>query len=60
MQTLNVGAGQTDQEYQTAQGQPRADLLAESRYPVYLSYTEYCFCGGFILMVMSCTGWLMS
>ncbi len=31
MQTLNVGAGQTDQEYQAAQVQRRADLLADSR-----------------------------
>jgi hypothetical protein len=31
MQTLNVGAGRTDQEYQAAEEQRRADLLAESR-----------------------------
>jgi hypothetical protein len=31
MQTLNVGAGRTDQEYKEAEEQRRADLLAESR-----------------------------
>ena len=31
MQTLNVGAGRTDTEYQAAEGQRRADLRAESR-----------------------------
>jgi hypothetical protein len=31
MQTLNVGAGQTDQEYKAAEEQRRADLLADSR-----------------------------
>src|SRR5579864_4922326 len=31
MQTLNVGAGRTDQEYKAAEEQRRADLLAESR-----------------------------
>jgi hypothetical protein len=31
MQTLNVGAGRTDQEYKAAEDQRRADLLAESR-----------------------------
>jgi hypothetical protein len=31
MQTLNVGAGQTDDEYKAAAEQRRADLLAESR-----------------------------
>src|SRR2546425_11389171 len=31
MQTLNVGAGRTDDEYQVAEEQRRADLLAESR-----------------------------
>jgi len=31
MQTLNVGAGRTDTEYQEAEKQRRADLLADSR-----------------------------
>src|SRR2546426_9559950 len=31
MQTLNVGAGRTDDEYQVAEEQRRADLLADSR-----------------------------
>lgn len=31
MQTLNVGAGRTDQEHKVAQEQHAADLLAESR-----------------------------
>ena len=31
MQTLNVGAGQTDVEYKAAEEQRRADLLADSR-----------------------------
>jgi len=31
MQTLNVGAGRTDNEYQAAEKQHRADLLADSR-----------------------------
>jgi hypothetical protein len=31
MQTLNVGAGRTDQEYKAAEDQRRADLLADSR-----------------------------
>ncbi len=31
MQTLNVGAGRTDNEYQAAEEQRRADLLADSR-----------------------------
>ncbi|MGA8213102.1 MAG: hypothetical protein WB799_05885 [Candidatus Sulfotelmatobacter sp.] len=31
MQTLNVGAGRTDQEYKEAEEQRRADLLADSR-----------------------------
>jgi len=31
MQTLNVGAGRTDQEYKAAEEQRRADLRAESR-----------------------------
>jgi hypothetical protein len=31
MQILNVGAGQTDTEYQQAEEQRRADLLADSR-----------------------------
>jgi hypothetical protein len=31
MQTLNVGAGQTDKEYIAAEERRRADLLAESR-----------------------------
>lgn len=31
MQTLNVGAGRTDDEYKAAEVQRRADLLAESR-----------------------------
>lgn len=31
MQTLNVGAGRTDQEHKAAQEQHAADLLAESR-----------------------------
>ena len=31
MQTLNVGAGRTDTEYQVAEEQRRADLRAESR-----------------------------
>jgi len=31
MQTLNVGAGRTDDEYKAAEEQRRADLLAESR-----------------------------
>jgi hypothetical protein len=31
MQTLNVGAGRTDQEYKEADEKRRADLLAESR-----------------------------
>jgi hypothetical protein len=31
VQTLNVGAGQTDQEYRAAEQQRRADLLAKSR-----------------------------
>jgi len=31
MQTLNVGAGQNDDEYKAAEEQRRADLLAESR-----------------------------
>jgi hypothetical protein len=31
MQTLNVGAGRTDKEYQEAEEQRRADLLADSR-----------------------------
>jgi hypothetical protein len=31
MQTLNVGAGRTDEEYQAAEDQRRADLLADSR-----------------------------
>jgi hypothetical protein len=31
MQTLNVGAGRTDEEYKAAEEQRRADLLAESR-----------------------------
>jgi hypothetical protein len=31
MQTLNVGAGQTDEDYKKAEGQRRDDLLADSR-----------------------------
>ncbi len=31
MQTLNVGAGQTDQEYKATEEQRRTDLSAESR-----------------------------
>ncbi|MFY9682307.1 MAG: hypothetical protein WA416_09830 [Candidatus Sulfotelmatobacter sp.] len=31
MQTLNVGAGRTDEEYKEAEDQRRADLLANSR-----------------------------
>lgn len=31
MQILNVGAGQTDKEYEEAEGRRRADLLADSR-----------------------------
>lgn len=31
MQTLNVGAGQSDEEYKAAEQQRRADLLADSR-----------------------------
>jgi len=31
MQTLNVGAGRTDNEYQAAEEQRRTDLLADSR-----------------------------
>jgi hypothetical protein len=31
MQTLNVGAGRTDEEYQAAEEQRRADLRADSR-----------------------------
>jgi hypothetical protein len=31
MQTLNVGAGRTDEEYKAAKEQRRADLLADSR-----------------------------
>jgi hypothetical protein len=31
MQTLNVGAGRTDEEYKAAEDQRRADLLANSR-----------------------------
>ena len=31
MQTLNVGAGRTDQEYTAIEAQRRADLLADSR-----------------------------
>jgi hypothetical protein len=31
MQTLDVGAGRTDQEYKAAEDQRRADLLADSR-----------------------------
>jgi len=31
MQTLNVGAGRTDNEYKAAEAQHRADLLSESR-----------------------------
>src|SRR5882757_4686265 len=31
MQTLNVGAGRTDQEYKAAEDQRRDDLLADSR-----------------------------
>ncbi len=31
MQTLNVGAGRTDEEYKEAEQQRRADLLADSR-----------------------------
>jgi hypothetical protein len=31
MQTLNVGAGRSDEEYQAAQEQQRADLRAQSR-----------------------------
>jgi hypothetical protein len=31
MQTLNVGAGQTDEEYKAAEDHRRADLLADSR-----------------------------
>jgi hypothetical protein len=31
MQTLNVGAGRTDEEYKAAEEQRRADLLADSR-----------------------------
>jgi hypothetical protein len=31
MQTLNVGAGRTDEEYKAAEEQRRADLLEESR-----------------------------
>jgi hypothetical protein len=31
MQTLNVGAGRTDKEYEEAEEQRRADLRAESR-----------------------------
>jgi hypothetical protein len=31
MQTLNVGAGRTDQEYKAAEEQRRADLLSESQ-----------------------------
>lgn len=31
VQTLNVGAGQTDQEYKATEKQRRADLLADSR-----------------------------
>jgi len=31
MQTLNVGAGRTDEEYKAGEEQRRADLLAESR-----------------------------
>jgi len=38
MQTLNVGAGRTDQEYTAAEDQRRADLLADSR-----SDAEYFF-----------------
>ncbi|HMF91202.1 MAG TPA: hypothetical protein VKL40_11195 [Candidatus Angelobacter sp.] len=32
MQTLNVGAGRTDQEYHAAEEQRRADLLTESKH----------------------------
>jgi len=32
MQTLNVGAGRTDQEYQAAEEQRRADLRTESKH----------------------------
>jgi hypothetical protein len=31
MQTLNVGAGQTDKEYKAAEERRRAALLADSR-----------------------------
>ena len=31
MQTLNVGAGRTDEEYKKAEEQRRADLLADSQ-----------------------------
>jgi len=31
MQTLNVGAGRTDEEYRTSEEQRRADLLADSQ-----------------------------
>jgi hypothetical protein len=31
MQTLNVGAGRTDEEHKAAEEQRRADLLADSR-----------------------------
>ena len=31
MQTLNVGAGRTDQEYEAAEEQRRTDLRADSR-----------------------------
>jgi hypothetical protein len=31
MQTLNVGAGRTDEEYKAAEDHRRADLLADSR-----------------------------
>jgi hypothetical protein len=35
MQTLNVGAGRTDEEYQASEKQRRADLLAESHTAMY-------------------------
>jgi len=38
MQTLNVGAGQTDQEYKAANDQRRADLLAESKFDANLFF----------------------
>jgi hypothetical protein len=35
MQTLNVGAGRTDQEYQAAEEQRRADLRTESKQDAF-------------------------